>query len=214
MFVKKLKNPIRLTGYISAFMYCWMSCVGLFFSSGAMADSVYDYPRNADFVVIEYTQIDTMIKGADPVPLLRIYGDGTVAVHLPAYMKRAGDYEMRLSDGQLQQLLTSLEQKSILNLNSEKVTQLKQQAVLNRIQQSKTLVERSDDTYSVIKVRLSNYIPASTGVASSDFTHSVSLKNLKWSTRSYPDVPQLKSAAEAEDELSGYLVHPNLKKIK
>ncbi len=47
-----------------------------FFAFATQAQSFYDYPRTANFVVIEYSQVITMIGDPDPTPLLRIYGDG------------------------------------------------------------------------------------------------------------------------------------------
>ena len=180
----------------------------------AFAESVFDYPRDPEFVVIEFTHVEDMLEDADPTPLLRIYGDGRVLVHYPAYMKRAGDYEMRLTDANLQQLLLSLEQKNIFNLSSARVTQLKQQAAVRRFEQTKKLTKRSDSIHSIVNIKLGTYIPATTGVTQTNFAQRVSLKNLKWNTKIYPEVAELRSAADAEVELSKFLNHPELKKIK
>ena len=214
MFAKKMKNPIKLKSCMQTALWHGLLYGGLMFSLSAMADSVFDYPHDPDFEVIQYTEVDSMIINADPLPLLRIYGDGKVLVHYPAYMKRAGDYQMQLSDDQVQQLLASLEQNNILGVTSDNILKLEKQMAASRVQSSQSIMERSDDTHSNINVRLRSYIPAATGIAQSNFSHSVSIKNLKWNAQHYSAMASLKSAAAAEDELKALLHHPNLKKIK
>jgi len=180
------------------------------------AGSVFEYPRDANYVVIEYSQAQDMIIDADPIPLLRIFGDGRVLVHYPVYMKRAGDYEMRLSDVQLQLLLSSLELKGILTFNLNKVLELKKQSEnkLRLLASNKIQTIRSDDARSKFKVKLTSYQPATSNVTQADFLKSIHWKNLKLDALSHPDVTALKDAAAAELELVKYLSHQNLVKIK
>lgn len=177
--------------------------------------SVFEYPHDANYVVIEYTQSQDMIIDADPVPLLRIYGDGRVRVHYPVYMKRAGDYEMRLSDTQLQQLLNSLEQKGILSFSRNKVLELKKQSFSNKLlANNKILTTRSDSARSKFKVNLSSYQSATSRLLQTDFLKSITWENLKSDALSHPEITALKDAAAAEKELGQYLSHQDLVKIK
>lgn len=178
------------------------------------AQSFFDYPRTANFVVIEYSQIITMIEDPDPTPLLRIYGDGRVLVHYPVYMKRAGDYEMRLEDTELQQLIASLELKGLFNYNKKNVEQLKQQSRARQLTTTPKATMRSEDTYSVIKINLGSYMPATSRLATPNFKNELLLKNLKWEAKDYPDVVDLKNAASAEEQLKMFTNHPKLIKIK
>ena len=59
-------------------------------------------------LVLEYGHIHHMLAEQDSLPLLRIYADGLVKVHYPAYMSRAGDYELLLSRAELMTLLNQI----------------------------------------------------------------------------------------------------------
>jgi len=185
-----------------------------FLAFATQAQSFYDYPRTANFVVIEYSQVITMIGDPDPTPLLRIYGDGRVLVHYPAYMKRGGDYEMRLDDTELQQLIASLELKGLFSYDKNSVRQLKQQSKTRQIAATPIATMRSDDTFSVIKINLGSYMPANSRSPTANFKKELSLKNLKWDAKDHPDVIDLKNAASAEEQLNTFLNHPKLIKIK
>ena len=71
----------------------------------------------ADEPVIEYNLVHGMLAQPDPVPLLRVYGDGRVHVHFPAYMKRAGDYELLLNQVELDELLRQLDDNGIMSFD-------------------------------------------------------------------------------------------------
>lgn len=178
------------------------------------AVSVFDYPRSADFVVVEYTQSHEMLSNEDTTPLLRIFGDGRVVVHYPVYMKRAGDYEMRLSDAQLQALLSQLEQNQVLTFSPGRLVSRIRSLKQALIQSTGVVTERSDNTNTKINVYLENYVPATTGVAQSNFRQSINWKNLDWQAKSLPSVTELTNIANAEKILRGYLNNPALIKIK
>ena len=183
---------------------------------GVSWGGVFDYPRDAGYVVVEYTQTLDMILDADPEPQLRIYGDGRVLVHYPAYMKRAGDYEMQLTDAELQQLLNSLEQKGILKFNRSKVLQLKSQSAARIAASSgnKIVTTRSDDSRTRININLDAYTSVLSSVPQLDIRQEVKWKNLRWDAQEFPDVTELKNAAAAEQVLRDLLTHRNLVKIK
>jgi len=180
------------------------------------AGSVFEYPRDANYVVIEFSQSQDMILNVDPIPLLRIFGDGRVLVHYPVYMKRAGDYEMRLTDAQLQLLLSSLELKGILTFNLNKISELKKisENKLRFSANNKIQTIRSDDARSKFKVKLTSYQSSTSNVTQTNFLKSIVWKNLKLDALSHPDVTALKNAAAAELELVKYLSHQDLVKIK
>jgi len=197
-------------------MFFGLSVVLALLNMSQALGSVFEYPRDANYVVIEYSQSHDMILDADPIPMLRIYGDGRVQVHYPAYMKRAGDYEMRLPDAALQQLLNSLEQKGILTFNSNKILQLKKQSVSKLLaeNENKVLSVRSDDSHSKIQIKLTTYQPVNSSQSQTSFSKKISWKNLRSDAQSHPNVVELQNAAEAEQELGQYLTHRDLVKIK
>ncbi len=177
------------------------------------AQSFFDYPRSADFVVIEYSQIITMLEDQDPTPLLRIYGDGRVLVHQPAHTSHAGDYEMKLNDAELHALITSLEQKGLFSYDNKKVAQLKQQTLQKNLAGPQIAIAISDDTYTVIKINLSTYMPTISGTAITNFKKDLKLKNISWQAKDYPNVVEIKNAAKAREQLRAFLKHPQLNSI-
>jgi len=57
------------------------------------------------------------VADADPGPSVEVFGDGRVAVHFPHYMTRAGDWTDHLSAAELQQLLRTLVDDGVLDLD-------------------------------------------------------------------------------------------------
>ena len=72
------------------------------------------YSRAPQEVVVSYLEELGLLVDEDPGPSLKVYGDGRVEVHYPAYMKRAGDYRLRLSDSEMGALLRSLVRSGLL----------------------------------------------------------------------------------------------------
>jgi len=204
---------IRKTIILSANMIAmWLM------SFSTQAQSLYDYPRSADYIVIEYTQIITMLEDQDPTPLLRIYGDGRVLVHHPAYKTNSGDYEMQLNDAELQNLLTSLEQNGLFSYNHKNIALLKQKAMQQKLTASQVATSPvatmiSDDTYTEIKINLGSYMSGLSGKAVANFKKEISLKNINWDAKNYPNVVELNNAASAGKQLNSFTSHPNLSNV-
>jgi hypothetical protein len=68
------------------------------------AQSSYEVSLSPDVVVLQLSE-EVGIRDADRTPLVRLYGDGRVVVHFPAYMRRAGDYELWLPEEDVQRLV-------------------------------------------------------------------------------------------------------------
>jgi predicted RND superfamily exporter protein len=73
--------------------------------------------------VIHYQQNVHMLAVTDDMPSVNIFGDGRVLVHYPVYMKKAGDYEMQLSDEELVDLVQSMSSHGIIDFDENKVKQ-------------------------------------------------------------------------------------------
>jgi len=189
-------------------------CAFLLISTPVQA-SFFDYPRDARFQVLEYTQSNDMIRTADTQPLLRIFGNGRVLVHFPVYMKRAGDYEMVLTDVELQQLLSLLEQEGIFKVSSKQISKLKEKVIASRrVRPGYKLARISDHSYSRFKVNLGSYMSGLSFLPKYDFKQEVVLKNLRFDAQMHPSISELKNAANAERELHKFLNHKDLVKLK
>ena len=73
--------------------------------------------------VIHYQQNVHMLAVTDDMPSVKVFGDGRVLVHYPVYMKKAGDYEMQLSDKELVDLVQSMSGNGVIDFEENKVKQ-------------------------------------------------------------------------------------------
>ena len=77
------------------------------------------FPKTAQHLLISYSVQHDMLAQNDVTPLIRIYGDGRMRVHRPAYMKKSGDYEMKLSQPVLQALCRKFIDHQIMSFSEE-----------------------------------------------------------------------------------------------
>lgn len=113
-------------------------------------------PPETQEPVLELSYEGGLIKNPDPTPFVRVYPDGRVLVHYPAYMKRAGDYELRLSDDELRDLLASFADGEVLTMEEEGFRTMAARALAEE-----GPVERSDDhgVTTVVEIRAESFTP-------------------------------------------------------
>ena len=180
----------------------------------AHAQLAFQASEDPGTVVIELTQ-DVGIEGGDDTPLLRIYGDGRVLVHVPVYMRRAGDYSLQLDPGELTGLLQSVVEGGLVDFNPASV-QNEMRQVQGAARQAElraggpvTLTSRSDDTLLVLHVRLDAYTGLD-GATRRDVTTRISWAGVRHDARAFPGVASLQSLAAIERQLVALTEHPNL----
>ncbi len=172
------------------------------------ATPVVEPSRRSDAVVLVHREIVGEIAGADRGPILTVYGDGRAVTHYPVYMKRAGDWERRLTPGELDALLASLAARGILDFDAATVraaTRASQAAARARARTARrapVLFEVSDQSTTVIEVSLARYRSTTPGArAARDVTKRVVWTGLRGDAAAFPDVSALRDLAAAEDEL-------------
>jgi len=156
----------------------------------------FDYPADPDFVVLEYSEGSATLA-PEETPRLRLYGDGRLAVHYPDTMRRAGDWEARLTQGEIRSLLASLEAHGVLGFDAADTKQRRQESERARRQREGTVVSVSDDSFMAITLQLRGYTPT-TGKSVSDLHRSVEWRNVQQDAQWYPDVAALRGLAAAE----------------
>jgi hypothetical protein len=92
-------------------------------SSGQSAGFRFAADNTLSEPVIHYRQNVHMLAVTDDMPSVKVFGDGRVLVHYPVYMKKAGDYEMQLSDKELADLLQGMSGNGIIDFEENKVKQ-------------------------------------------------------------------------------------------
>lgn len=174
----------------------------------------FQYSTQTTTPVIEYNLVHEMIAEPDAEPLLRIYGSGRVHVHIPAYMKNSGDFEIQLSRNKLNALIQMLSEEGVIDFDHrsarENMTRLRDQ----RRATTGALWEVSDVTETVIKVNLDSYQRNPTSTPLSGIKKHFSWKKLQHDARRYPESITIQRAAASARMLHGIIQSPDLKRMK
>lgn len=173
----------------------------------------FDYPADPEFVILEYSVGHAMLPETDEPPRLQLYGDGRVVVHYPDTMRRAGDWELRLSHGEVRALLARLESHGVLDFDPAAAKRHRAEAEAARRAREGTLFSISDDTLMGIVVRLSGYTPSTGAPSATDVRREIEWRNVQSDARRYPGVAALVGLAAAEREIQGILERDDLERI-
>ena len=190
--------------------------VGAVTAGPAAAQPAFRASESPNTIVIQLTQ-DVGVEG-DDTPLLRIYGDGRVLVHFPVYMRRAGDYGLRLDSTELDGLLQTFVQGGLVDFSVERVREeIRQVRGARRRDALETggpaaLTTRSDDVVVSIDVRLERYTDADGAVRQNVETRA-SWSGLQFDAAEFPGVASLQSLATIERQLIGLTNHPDLARV-
>ena len=194
-----------------------LALIGLLSPLFAQASFQYAQEPNTPVVVLSRTSGE--VGDPDPIPLLRIYGDGSVRVHFPSYLKRAGDYELQLSRTEMESLLASLiEKQGLLGFDPLAATRQKEeiaQQAITAAQQARiqgSVSKLMDGDTTVIEIHLDSYT-ASDGITTTDLTKKISWYGLQWDAQQYPGVESLQKLAAAGRELLALCQREDLVKV-
>ena len=201
------------------------ACLLFFFlpAIAAAAGDSEDQPRfgfslDAEAPVIEMSVDIGLMRLDDPIPLLRIYGNGEAWIHYPVYMVKAGDYSLSLSPGAVEDLLTELEALGVFDFDAKAVkatqTAIEQQRREETLRQGQPLVltNRSDDETTTIRVFLEWYQPRDRDEIYQDFTVRAAWHALQWEARGFPEIEALTGLARAAELLKTFTDHPELRR--
>jgi hypothetical protein len=177
--------------------------------------------RRPDAVVVVYREVLGEIGDADRGPTLTVYGDGRMVAHYPRYMKRAGDWERRLTASELDGLLASLAAKGVLDFDAPTVRAAARASLLASRERARAanapieLFEASDASTTVIDIALARYEPASPGARAVErLAKRVAWTALRTDAERHPDVPALRDLAAAEQELRTLREHPAFTRVR
>ena len=183
-----------------------------------LAQVSFQYAQEPNTPVVSLSRTSGEVGDPDPIPLLRIYGDGSVRVHFPNYLKRAGDYKLQLSRTEMESLLASLIENGLMGVDPQAATRQKQeiaQQATTAAQQARTqgsVSKLMDGDTTVIEIHLDSYT-ASDGITTMDLTKIISWYGLQWDAQQYPGVQTLKNLAAAERELLALCEREDLVKV-
>lgn len=185
------------------------------------------YDTAADAIILEYHVTESLIASPDPTPFLQIKGDGTVNVHYPHYMLKAGDYSYQLTPQELKALLRELEANCLFQYNRNQVKQQitsinqQQEVVVGQTQ----LHYRSDRQRNTILVNLSSYTPATQEegqvllrrniMTNEGELHAEAvMENAEFTASQYPSIPEVQGFADSVQRLREIVTSPKLIKVQ
>lgn len=142
-------------------------------------------------IVLEYGHVQHALAEQDPLPLIRIYGDGLVWVHYPVYTQRAGDYEFRLELKEVRRLIREIRRDGLLEFDRDRT--LRQRTAMRG--ETSSADQLSDAADTVIRIRLERY---KGGI---DFDKSIVWTGVDTDARAFPDLSPVQSLARLEQKL-------------
>ena len=169
----------------------------------------FGYETSSLDPVIVYSDVIHMIANRDEQALMTIYGDGTVLVHHPVYMKKAGDYEMKLSQPELTALLETLADDGLLEFDAAK-TERDKKLYDSTNNPSGNLTHISDNVTTQIAVSLKEYKPATSNTKQLNYKKNINLKNIEHDLKRYAAVGQIQKLGNSINNLKALLVRDEL----
>jgi hypothetical protein len=172
-----------------------------------------EFSRDAETVVIQFSERPHLLRDPDPGPSLRIYGDGRVEVHRPAYMQPAGDFTLTLSPEDLNALVESLVSRRLVDFDADRVRGQTRAAERTFRAAGRPLHAVFDDVVTTIEFRLEVYRPGS-GPVQRDVHKKISWSTLRADARRYPQLEEIQDLAFAQRELMQLMQHPDLEPLR
>lgn len=221
MNMKMLKHkPNIFPGSLAFWILLLVIVIAIVFLASAEEDQVvryaigekgyFEYATSANEVIVEYNVGFGELINKDPQPLLRIYGDGRVHVHLPRFMKNAGDYQMRLTRNKLSLLVAQLIEKGVLTFSEQTVRAEKNAEIRSRRDTGQAITLHLDSGSSTIRLNLTAYKTTDADVETTDLKAEIYWLDLQHDAEQFPKIDALTDLAEAEWILRSLFEHPKL----
>lgn len=179
-------------------------------SLASSAQLSYELSSSPDTVVIQLREEDG-VRDGDDTPLVRVYGDGRVRVHFPAYMRRAGDYELRLTAGALQELLRAAA-GSILPFDAAS-TQSQVRALQSVERDEGVVVAVADRSTTILEMRYERFRAAGAAADVLDGVKRVAWNGLASDAERFGSVGALQDLAGIRQRVRALADHPDLEPV-
>lgn len=192
-----------------------MGMVALVWHGAAAAQDV-TYPRDPQTVVASYVLTIGEITDPDPGPSVRIYGDGRVVIHVPRYMKNAGNFQVQLSEAEMDAVMSSLSSTELLEFDPTAVHRAKDDSArLNRggAASAAVLVADTDPSITTIEVRVRPTAAVGATARAADVSKKISWTGVESDAKRFPDVPAIQKLAAAKKRLGGLMERSDLQRI-
>ena len=204
-------RPPRLAGILATLLFVGFALSGA--NAQPAVPASFDFDTSPDTVVLSYTEKHALLPNDVP-PLLRVYGDGRVHVHIPPYMKQAGDYEYHLAPGELRALMIFIGSMGVTEFDEGTAIADRNAAEVAIFEQTGELFHVSDETVTQIELNLANYRAPGLSGAIANFNKQVRWANLDIDVTRYPQLTDLKNLHAVVTRIRAILRDPELRLVK
>lgn len=163
--------------------------------------------------LLHYQQHVHLIAGTDDRVDIKVFGNGRVDVHVPVYMKRAGDYTLQLDDAELMALMRSMSSKGLMDFDKEKVKQ-RRDSKMQAMRQRGELYTISDAMDSIVDIQLDEYQRNNRSKKIKAFSKRFKWKNIEQDAKRFNDVPAITDADAALRQLRALMRDPRLVRVQ
>lgn len=210
---------------------------GLAVGEDAERSPSFDLPTKEP--VLEYRLVIGQLQVEDNAQWVKVFHDGRVSVHIPAFKRGGGDYTLQMTPGEVEELVRFSLEQGVATFDSSKVKEQKSE-VIRRFrdgQRARPEVgvdateapadsgteargEREQDPglravfdapTTVLEVHLEEYRPGpAKGSLGGALDRRIQWYALQWDAEWFPEVEALTQLAEVEQRLRGFLKRPDL----
>ncbi len=168
---------------------------------------------DASAPVLEFTERFGLVGNADPGPRVRVFADGRVEIHVPHYMKRAGDWELRLTRRELRTLLRQLIDRGVAEFDASRVRE-RLRAAREAERRAGALFEVHDASTTEIELRLERYQPRDrTKSEIRGLRRGIRWRALRSDARRHAGIREVADLAAAQEQLLALLDRPDLVRV-
>lgn len=163
-------------------------------------------------LLLDYQREFGMIQETDNSVSVRLFADGTVEVHYPVFMRRAGDYQYQLSAAETNNIVTSLRQLGVDRFDAETTKSalaLEQRAALEAAQLPGQGVRIITDP-EITHIHVSNRLSPAADLDGRRFSF-VGIRN---QAQLYPQITALEDLSQALDVLDALTTDLRMQRIE
>ena len=160
-------------------------------SSASFSDDLenaayFYFPSDPEYLILSYSYHLPTIP-PDPTPRVRIYGNGRVVVHRPLYKSSPGDFELQLSNDELDELLRSFEACGWFEATSQSIKMLQNSAREERLKAAGSTPAWFDIGTTEIALHLEEYAASGNPDEGNQLARSILAEKLEMFAEDYPE---------------------------
>lgn len=187
-------------------------CVGSLQTAAAQA--VITYANNPNTVIIKFEELFGELGDMGRGPLLEVYADGRVSVYYPPYMKRAGKYQLQLTQVEMESLLQIFSAHNIPDFDVAAVRQSRNLAATAQEASSGMLFASTDPSTTILELHLDQYVPAwPPGQKPLAVHQRIVWQGLRADAQRFPELAAIQNLFTAQQELRALMEHPALEQL-